>query len=92
MLHLRMFNFISDSMENLPIVYFIVNFISLIPVVWGADKRTVNNLFACVITLLFSPVVGLLFVLCFPLKEDGEYQEKMLIRMDKILQKFEKED
>ena len=79
-------------MDNLIFMYFVANVISLIPVVWGADKRTVNNLFACVITLLFSPVVGLLFVLCFPLKEDSEYQEKMIIRMGKLLQKLEKED
>ena len=90
MLHLCMFNFISDSMEDLVFVYFVVNFISMLPVVWGADKRTVNNLFACVITLLFSPVVGFLLVLCYPLKEDVEYQEMMLVRMEKILQKLEK--
>lgn len=79
-------------MDAVIVAYFAVNFFSLIPVVWGADKRTVNNLFACVITLLFSPVVGLLFILCYPLKEDSEYQERMLLRMDKILQKLEKEE
>lgn len=79
-------------MENLLFIYFLVNFISMIPLAWAADKRKVNNLFACVVGMLFSPIVGLLFILCYPLKESIEYQEKMLIRMDKILQKLEKED
>lgn len=78
-------------MENLVFIYLVVNFISMLPLVWAADKRTVSNLFACVITLLFSPIIGFLFVLCYPLKEEIDYQEKMIIRMDKILQKMNNE-
>lgn len=78
-------------MENLIWIYLFANFFSMLPIVWAADKRTVNNLFACAITLLFSPVIGFLLVLCYPLKEDVEYQERMLVRMDKLLEKLESE-
>ncbi|WP_118299363.1 hypothetical protein [Bacteroides ovatus] len=79
-------------MENLFFIYFLINFIAMIPVAYAADKRIVSTGWAALITLIFSPVIGFLFVLCYPTKAESEYQEKMLLRMNNILERLPRKE
>ena len=61
-------------MGNLIFIYALVNLISLIPVAHAADKRVVSTGWASLVALIFSPLIGFLFILCHPTKTEKEYQ------------------
>lgn len=79
-------------MENLFILYFVVNFISLVPIAYAADKRTVSCGWAALVSLVFSPIIGFLFILCYPSKSDLDYQQRMLRMMNDLPEKIGKEN
>ena len=60
------------------ILYFAVNLIYLIPILYAADKRDVGFSKAMLISFVFSPVIGFLFILCHPTREDVIFHKKML--------------
>ena len=62
-------------MGNLIFIYALVNLISLIPVAHAADKR---------VALIFSPLIGFLFILCHPTKTEKEYQDRMIRMMNDL--------
>lgn len=71
-------------MENLIFIYAVMNFLSLIPTAYAADKRVVSLGFSCLIALIFSPLIGFLYILCHPTKAEKEYQDKMLRKMNDL--------
>lgn len=73
-------------------IYFIINLVFLLPVLYAADKREVSLGKALLVSFVFSPIIGFLFILCHPTRDEIKYQEKMLLRMDKILEKLSKEE
>ena len=51
---------------------------SIIPVAYAADKRQVGIGITALISLLFTPFIGFLFILCHPTKDEVEYHQRML--------------
>lgn len=75
------------------ILYFAVNLICLIPILYAADKRDVGFSKAMLISFVFSPLIGFLFILCHPTREDVIFHKKMLdainTKSDKTMQEKE---
>lgn len=71
-------------MENFLFVYLLVNFVSLIPIAYAADKRTVGTGWAVLVSLIFSPLIGFLFILCHPSKAEIDYQQRMIRIMNDL--------
>ena len=71
-------------MGNLIFIYALVNLISLIPVAHAADKRVVSTGWASLVALIFSPLIGFLFILCHPPKTEKEYQDRMIRMMNDL--------
>lgn len=53
------------------------------------SKRTIGYGWALFWSLIFSPIVGVIIVLCYPRKEDVEYQERMLAATRRAAEKSE---
>lgn len=53
------------------------------------SKRTIGYGWALFWSLIFSPIVGAIIVLCYPRKEDVEYQERMLAATRRAAEKSE---
>ena len=71
-------------MGNLIFIYALVNLISLIPVAHAADKRVVSTGWASLVALIFSPLIGFLFILGHPTKTEKEYQDRMIRMMNDL--------
>ena len=71
-------------MGNLIFIYALVNLISLIPVAHAADKRVVSTGWTYLVALIFSPLIGFLFILCHPTKTEKEYQDRMIRMMNDL--------
>ena len=65
-------------MGNLIFIYALVNLISLIPVAHAADKRVVSTGWASLVALIFSHLIGLLFILCNTTKTEKENQDRSI--------------
>lgn len=53
-------------MEDLLTLYFLFSFLGSIAVFYAGLNRTVNVYLAFFVSLIFSPLIGFLFVLCYP--------------------------
>lgn len=53
------------------------------------SKRTIGYGWALFWSLIFSPIIGVIIVLCYPRKEDVEYQERMLAATRRAAEKSE---
>ena len=53
------------------------------------SKRTIGYGWALFWSLIFSPIIGVIIVLCYPRKEDVEYKERMLAATRKAAEKSE---
>jgi hypothetical protein len=53
------------------------------------SKRTIGYGWALFWSLIFSPIIGVIIVLCYPRKEDVEYQERMLAAARRAAEKSE---
>lgn len=71
-------------MEAIITAYIIVNFVSLIPISHAAEKRDVGFYKTMIISLVFSSIIGFLFILCHPSKAEVNYHDRMLEMMRKI--------
>ena len=79
-------------MEEILYIYLFVSFITIIPLSYAADNRKVNLVGAAIVSLLFSPIIGFLFVLCHPYKSVIDYQQRMLRMMNDMPEKLKKEN
>lgn len=53
------------------------------------SKRTIGYGWALFWSLIFSPIIGVIIVLCYPRKEDVEYKERMLAATRRAAEKSE---
>lgn len=53
------------------------------------SKRTIGYGWALFWSLIFSPIIGVVIVLCYPRKEDVEYKERMLAATRRAAEKSE---
>lgn len=74
------------------IVYFIINLVFLIPVLYAADKRDVSLNKALLVSFVFSPIIGFLFILCHPTRAEVKFQREMLDMMDNLMNKSKEEE
>lgn len=65
---------------------FLFNVFGSLALMFAALERTVSLWLALIVSVIFSPVIGFLFVLCFPTKIDEDtklYLKTILDRIDK---------
>lgn len=65
---------------------FLFNIFGSLALMFAALERTVPSWLAFIVSVIFSPIIGFLFVLCFPTKIDEDskrYLKAILERMNK---------
>lgn len=71
-------------MEETLFTYFFINCLFLIPLVHAAKHREVRVLTASLVSLIYTPIIGFLFVISHPLKSDLEFHDKLLNQLSEI--------
>ena len=76
-------------METFFFFYFLINLLCCIPVAFAADQRTAKQWHSFLLCLLISPILALLYILCFPTRNEVEMKDKMIVRLDNIVRKLD---